>query len=77
MAKELKDYTIDELMNEVRRRDGVLGAICWDKADVQEVLDDCDAETNADEFIRKFGGEWGYFNDRMNEEARDFVEALY
>ena len=69
MAKELKDYTIDELLDELNRRDEVFTASAWMREDVEQAFDDAEREHDP-ETIDRFMGEFvNSFNARENEEG--------
>jgi hypothetical protein len=71
MAKELKDYTVYELLDELNRRDCVFTASAWMRTDVEEAFDDAEREyddATIDRFMREFIHS---FNERENEEGFD------
>ena len=69
MAKELKDYTVSELLDELNRRDKVFTASAWMREDVEEAFDDAEREHDP-ETIDRFMAEFiNSFNERENEEG--------
>ena len=69
VAKELKDCTVAELLDEVNSRDDVFTASAWMRIDVEEAFDDARREYD-DATIDRFMEEFIHsFNARENDEG--------
>lgn len=69
MARELKDYTVAELLAEINRREEVFTASAWMRVDVERAFDDAEVEHDGDTIDRFMKEFVDSFNERENEEG--------
>lgn len=75
MTKELKDYTTQELCDELNARDEVFTASVWMREDVERAFDDAEMEHDPetiDQFIDEF---FDSFNEGENEDGFERLDS--
>lgn len=77
MAKELKDYTTEELVNELRDRHDVYGMRVLTRDDVRKWAEESGYDTGEllDKFMSEQYHEWA-LDDYLGEKARTWLENL-